>query len=282
MADTINVQDANDWLGQVESRAHELVDLLKAGVDISTSGNLGDIALFDTLSAAPVGTASILRNKIDFDVSVRSILDAAGLGGQDQPEYPPASMNDDPVSIPAGIYRVTSQTGDRPYNGRGGTILFTRYDTESVTVLYFPANMNEIYYRYYYNDEWSAWHKFYNTSQETGWITPTLLDGWTTYGSSYDSVQYRRDAMGYVHLKGLLRTFTDWHLSDIFTLPAGFRPAGSQIFGAFCDQGASSVNIGRINVYPSGTVGPGPGAWREDPTNVGWVSLAGISFVAEI
>ncbi|MGQ7243715.1 phage tail fiber protein [Salinicola sp. V024] len=107
MADTINVQNANDWLGEVESRAHELVDVLKAGVDVANAGKLGNLSLFDSLSSAPVGSASTLRSKIGFESSVLTEIQKFGIGSADGKIISVLSDAKTP-----GIYAIDSATTD--------------------------------------------------------------------------------------------------------------------------------------------------------------------------
>lgn len=59
-----------------------------------------------------------------------------------------------------------------------------------------------------------------NLAADTGWITPTLADGWATaYG---ETPGYRR-LNGVVYLRG--RATTDGTIGYAFELPAGFRPS---------------------------------------------------------
>ncbi len=99
----------------------------------------------------------------------------------------------------------------------------------------------------------------------TDWIVPTLAGSWVTYDGTYNIEGYRKDAEGYVHLKGLVKSGT----GTIFTLPVGFRPSRRQLLGTI-----SNNAIGRIDVTPTGTVSMSTGV-----TN--WISLDGLTFKAE-
>jgi hypothetical protein len=60
---------------------------------------------------------------------------------------------------------------------------------------------------------------------DTGWINATLTGGWSNYGSPYSGAQYRRIG-NVVYLRGLVKDGAFGASNPIFTLPAGFRPAG--------------------------------------------------------
>lgn len=80
---------------------------------------------------------------------------------------------------------------------------------------------------------------------DTGWIAPTLLNGWTS--SSYP-VAYRRKGGNEVWLRGGASPGTG---SDIFILPVGFRPAYRVT--AIVSTGTSE-SIKRLAVEPDGRV----------------------------
>ena len=95
---------------------------------------------------------------------------------------------------------------------------------------------------------------------------PAFLNSWVNYGAPFESAAFMKDSMGFVHLKGLVKNGTN--LSQIFTLPVGYRPASSEIFvsnntGAF----------GTIYVQSDGAVAP-------QVTGNGFYSLSGIIFKA--
>jgi len=107
------------------------------------------------------------------------------------------------------------------------------------------------------------------TRSGEAWAAPTLTNSWVNYGSSYNGAAYRKDAQGYVHLRGLIKSGTVG--SAAFTLPAGFRPGGGTILHATISNSA----IGRVDIATTGTVTPA------SPSSNGWVSLEGITFLAE-
>ncbi|QDP44227.1 hypothetical protein KGG70_gp57 [Streptomyces phage Celia] len=58
-------------------------------------------------------------------------------------------------------------------------------------------------------------------ANDTGWITPTLINSWVVYGSPYTAPAYRK-INGRVFLKGLVKNGSVGF--SIFILPVGFRP----------------------------------------------------------
>lgn len=79
------------------------------------------------------------------------------------------------------------------------------------------------------------------------WITPTLTNGWTNYGSGYATCQYRKDPSGFVEVKGLMTDGTAG--SQIFLLPVGYRPLAHRVY-------ATSANnaFGVLLVFSAGSL----------------------------
>lgn len=103
----------------------------------------------------------------------------------------------------------------------------------------------------------------------------TFTNSWTDYdashpGNEYGPAGYYKDAMGIVHLCGLISGGT--LNTSAFTLPAGFRPAWRQIYT--CLSGANG-NPRRLDITADGQVIVNTSA------STGWITLAGVSFVAE-
>ena len=90
--------------------------------------------------------------------------------------------------------------------------------------------------------------------------------GWQNYASGYVNGTYYKDAFGIVHLEGLVyrASGTD---STIATLPAGYRPAASHLYGTVGDALFASVNINL-----SGIIALNSGA------AVSYLSLSGFTF----
>ena len=100
------------------------------------------------------------------------------------------------------------------------------------------------------------------------WIEVTsFANTWVNFNAANNSAAYCKDAMGFVHIRGMVKDGTDW--STIFTLPVGYRPAKQEIFVTI-----SNDAVGRIDINTDGGVGS---YVINDPT---WVSLDGITFYA--
>lgn len=110
-----------------------------------------------------------------------------------------------------------------------------------------------------------------NTTQEA-WNTPTFQNSWVNFGSGFSAAAYKKDNMGTVHLKGVVKSGTVG--TDIFTLPAGYRPAESRMFRTITNTGVGNDVIGRADIYGNGEVKHIQGG------NTYFV-LDGISFPAE-
>lgn len=99
------------------------------------------------------------------------------------------------------------------------------------------------------------------------WITPTMLNGWVNYDTSWASAGYYKDSLGIVHLRGLVKNGTAG--STIFTVPAGYRIAQPS-------HGATASNGGyaEYNIFTDGRV-------QHRGTNTGWFSLDHITWKAD-
>lgn len=108
-------------------------------------------------------------------------------------------------------------------------------------------------------------------TQQT-WQTPTYQNSWIDYdaGTTYGGLQYYKDSLGIVHLRGLIKSGTVTAGTAITTLPVGYRPGRQLIF-----EVTSNDVRGRIDVTPTGIIQTGAGI-----SNL-WVSLANITFRAE-
>lgn len=64
------------------------------------------------------------------------------------------------------------------------------------------------------------------TNDDSGWITPTLLNSWVNFSPSYRQVAYRR-LNRVVYVEGVIKGGASVVGQAIFNLPAGFRPAST-------------------------------------------------------
>lgn len=96
------------------------------------------------------------------------------------------------------------------------------------------------------------------------WKTPTLLNGWVDYGSTWQGARYRRLG-GVVYIQGLVKSGT---ASTVFNLPAGYRPAAALMFSTMTysrtSGGASDATTGPAS---AGTAHTHEHAHTHDMTN---------------
>ena len=117
---------------------------------------------------------------------------------------------------------------------------------------------------------------------------------WSNFDGNHAQAGFFKDAVGVVHVRGLVRaadvvpgsaneneicnlspTTSD---NRIFQLPAGYRPA---LRGVFPSIGGNDTTTQRINVDPDGMVGIEGGGMPDAVKAKEWVSLEGITFRAE-
>lgn len=104
-------------------------------------------------------------------------------------------------------------------------------------------------------------------STNTAWTALPYAANWSDFGAPWRVGGYRRDHLGRVHLRGMVKKSVAVAAPDtIFTLPAGFRPAADEYF-AVNSNGA----FGTVFVTSAGLV-------RVQVGNLTYVSLSGISF----
>lgn len=105
-----------------------------------------------------------------------------------------------------------------------------------------------------------------DTSTPT-WSAPTLLNSWANYGGAFHNAGYFKDSLGFVHLRGLVKSGTTGY--PIFTLPAGYRPTAAHMFSVHA--GGAEARVEAVvdgNVYVAAYSGG----------NNNYVSLDGITF----
>lgn len=113
---------------------------------------------------------------------------------------------------------------------------------------------------------WWDGSAYHHVTGYPGWSSFSYLNSWTNYGSTFSSGGYFKDGHGVVHLRGLIKNGTNAHIA---TLPAGYRPAGNEIFPAIT---WNSVFC-RITIYSDGRI-------EATSYSSTWLSLAGITFKA--
>ena len=98
------------------------------------------------------------------------------------------------------------------------------------------------------------------------WIAPTFENSWVNFGGAYNTAAYYKDPFGIVHLKGLIASGT--LQAAAFTLPAGYRPSGTEVLTA-----TSNESYGQVRINSSGQVIPFAGSNA-------YYSLDGLTFRA--
>jgi hypothetical protein len=115
----------------------------------------------------------------------------------------------------------------------------------------------------------------YLTVPDTSWIevgsggtAPAFQNSWVNYDTSYNSCAFRKDANGFVWLKGLIKSGSIGVSSACFTLPAGYRPQKRELM-----VNITNTAIGRLDVDVDGKVITHTG-------NNAWYSLDNCRFKA--
>ena len=106
-----------------------------------------------------------------------------------------------------------------------------------------------------------------DTPTDSGWIQPTLNSGWSHYSSPYGPVKYRRIG-SIVNIQGIANGATQG--TNVFQLPAGYRPERRIIIAALNDGASVRVDIkedGNFNAHTISSSG-------------GWLSCACTFFTA--
>lgn len=94
---------------------------------------------------------------------------------------------------------------------------------------------------------------------DTGWIYPTLINGWENYGSSFTPARYRMTPNRVVFIDGLVRYGTI--NTSVFILPTTHRPARRLIN---CSMDTGNAAPERLDILNDGGVRPvtGSNGWQ--------------------
>lgn len=124
-----------------------------------------------------------------------------------------------------------------------------------------------------------AWHFV----DDTEYNEPPFQNGWVNYatttpGVDYGEAKFYIDVDGWVTLQGLLRNPTGAAYNSVmFTLPVGYRPAGTRRIPVL----RSNNEIWQIEIRSDGTVRAAT-ANNGDAADVKiWISLTGVKFMAD-
>lgn len=82
-------------------------------------------------------------------------------------------------------------------------------------------------------------------ADQEAWTPVTFQNSWTNYGSGYDTAAYMKDSLGFVHIKGFIKSGTTSSSTPIFTLPVGYRPLNSSynLVGRLADGSTGCIEI---------------------------------------
>ncbi|MDN4085980.1 hypothetical protein [Paenibacillus polymyxa] len=72
------------------------------------------------------------------------------------------------------------------------------------------------------------------------WLTPTLLNGWTNYGSNNTAIGYKKIG-NLVVIKGILKGGVYTRNTELFKLPPGYRPIERNIYPAYAGDVFAAV-----------------------------------------
>jgi hypothetical protein len=103
------------------------------------------------------------------------------------------------------------------------------------------------------------------------WKALPVANGWSNYGSNFETAAYRKDPFGVVHLRGLVTRASGAPSGPIVTLPPGYRPQRRRVFVVATGGG---LQAGRLDMQPNGVL-----AWLSGATaEPDFTSLEAISF----
>jgi hypothetical protein len=95
----------------------------------------------------------------------------------------------------------------------------------------------------------------------------SFSSSWVNYGGGFFNAAYCKDALGFVHLRGLIKDGT--LNAVVFALPVALRPSSNLNIASVC----SGASVATIQIQPGGNV-------YVYASSATWVSLDGITFYA--
>lgn len=89
--------------------------------------------------------------------------------------------------------------------------------------------------------------------KQSAFVAPTLLNSWVDYGGTAATAAYYKDPNQIVHVKGVIKSGTTTSGTNLFVLPAGFRPLLNHTFAQLSYNGAAAGFAG-ITIAQNGAV----------------------------
>ena len=83
-----------------------------------------------------------------------------------------------------------------------------------------------------------SWHEIGATGE------PAFQNSWVNYGSGYATAAFMKDALGFVHIKGSIKSGTV--AQPIFTVPTAYRPATIQQFAIPSNAALATLQINTV------------------------------------
>lgn len=232
MAAPTNYDQTNEWLAEVGRLTQDLINLLKGGIDVGQSGTLGNLALIDDLSTAPVGNLSVLQQALQVaNVAGRGVVGGsgdlmaegfAGLGSF--VNYSDLASLDAAENSYSQFYRLSSSSFS-PY-GTAGAGIRTQYSGDGRAIDLFIGTTNLGLWRRERPSSGSPWNepvKLYDRSDAVGTVSQSggVLTGALIERGSNANGEYTKFADGTLVCSHNLNLGTDG-----FLVQAGgwFRP----------------------------------------------------------
>jgi len=96
---------------------------------------------------------------------------------------------------------------------------------------------------------------------DEAWIAPSLGANWSNWGGAQLPARYKKTRSGLVFIQGVVKSSVGTDTSTIFTLPAGYRPAGGQLlFVTTLNSAMGAIVVETTGVVKvsvgTGTTGP--------------------------
>lgn len=117
-------------------------------------------------------------------------------------------------------------------------------DINNVFQVMNEKNANGLWYRVWDNVgvAWSSWSLVLQSGNNGAWQVPTLQSNWVNYGGANQTVRYRTDVIGAVHIQGMVKDGTS---PLVFVLPAAYRPSSTLHFALSVFNGLAGTALVR-------------------------------------